>query len=481
MSKPTRPQPLPVTLQRAASRPATQQAKKTPTAPPAYRPQPAPKVLQRKPATNQQAAAKQPPPPTKSGRPPSAPPVYRPQPVPKVLQAKPAFTQPPPKGPGRTPPQAPPVYRPQPLPKVLQRKRAGGRQPDTGQPPGRPLATGGQPPNPRPDSGFSPSAKLPNSRPRAATTAAQLKAATAGSRPGVTGSNRPRPAHSPSSGPAQARASNNGAPPARGTRFQTGTRAVVQRMIERLWNSQRRGIYEEAFSVFDKACREVDPDYQTFADDANSVISFKEHRLGEPHPSGLETGHAAGLTEYVISGENNSDVYILGKDPEKSQSWKRYKEPFTSRRVKLEISMRLEEREISPAEALQTLIHEWALHGHPFASIINEARKEASFKDSKHLIKDQVRELDADKHHRHLAEDWGPQMLMQKITTAAKKHLTGSMSSEELDLHTLADINARRGEAKLDPLKTIPDGSKGEPANDELFDDTELEAFLNSD
>lgn len=55
-----------------------------PTAPPAYRPQPVPKVLQRKtsPARNAQAAQ------VPSSRPPAAPPVYRPQPTPRVLQPK---------------------------------------------------------------------------------------------------------------------------------------------------------------------------------------------------------------------------------------------------------------------------------------------------------------------------------------------------------------------------------------------------------
>jgi hypothetical protein len=55
---------------------------------------------------------------------PAAPPVYRPQPVPKVLQRKEATVQSPPAvGPKHTP-AAPPVYRPQPAPKVLQAKPA---------------------------------------------------------------------------------------------------------------------------------------------------------------------------------------------------------------------------------------------------------------------------------------------------------------------------------------------------------------------
>ena len=56
--------------------------KKTPVAPPVYRPQPVPKVLQRKLATAPPRAL-----PIQPKRP-VAPPVYRPQPVPRVLQPK---------------------------------------------------------------------------------------------------------------------------------------------------------------------------------------------------------------------------------------------------------------------------------------------------------------------------------------------------------------------------------------------------------
>jgi hypothetical protein len=64
----------------------TTAAARTPTAPPAYRPQPTPKVLQRK-------TASQPPQVTQEKRTPVAPLPYRPQPLPRVLQAKMAATQ----------------------------------------------------------------------------------------------------------------------------------------------------------------------------------------------------------------------------------------------------------------------------------------------------------------------------------------------------------------------------------------------------
>ncbi|HEX7333639.1 MAG TPA: hypothetical protein VF290_19205 [Pyrinomonadaceae bacterium] len=79
-----------------------------PVAPAVYRPQPTPKVLQRKTVGSQQA------PHTQSAKPVAPPPVYRPQAVPKCLQTKMAPVAPAVK--------SSPVYRPQPVPKVLQPK-----------------------------------------------------------------------------------------------------------------------------------------------------------------------------------------------------------------------------------------------------------------------------------------------------------------------------------------------------------------------
>lgn len=88
-----------------------------PVAPPVYRPQPLPKVLQTKKAIGYNPHARQ------SPRPPVAPPSYRPQPLPRVLQTK-KFGTPQLMFEARKPPVAPPVYRPQPTPAVLQRKAA---------------------------------------------------------------------------------------------------------------------------------------------------------------------------------------------------------------------------------------------------------------------------------------------------------------------------------------------------------------------
>src|SRR5881275_2229957 len=103
MSKPIRP---PMDSRR--STPARKV--KTPAAPPAYRPQPVPKVLQRKAAPTPQKH------------------VVKTKPAPRVLQAKAAtgLRQSEAKSVGKT---APPVYRPQPLPRVLQRKTAAVHQP----------------------------------------------------------------------------------------------------------------------------------------------------------------------------------------------------------------------------------------------------------------------------------------------------------------------------------------------------------------
>ena len=72
-------------------------------------------------------------------KPPTAPPVYRPQPVPKVLQTKMkvavANHQPVNQSGGARPvPAAPPVYRPQPVPKVLQAKQTKASESRPGAP-----------------------------------------------------------------------------------------------------------------------------------------------------------------------------------------------------------------------------------------------------------------------------------------------------------------------------------------------------------
>lgn len=114
MGKPTRPpvkSPPPTPTEKALGRPQIQQARKAPAAPPVYRPQPAPKALQRKAAAPPHMGANQ--------RLPVAPPVYRPQPVPKVLQRKGAGApQRPPQVRPNPPPVAPPASRPPTLRKV---------------------------------------------------------------------------------------------------------------------------------------------------------------------------------------------------------------------------------------------------------------------------------------------------------------------------------------------------------------------------
>lgn len=164
-----KPQPQPRVLQKKAAvvspPPPSPTPTRAPTAPPIYRPQPTPRVLQPKadshqargvPTMGAKRQAKHPvhgsSPESKSERVgvtqpkvapnqhdsrralPAAPPVYRPQPTPKVLQAKANIHRPPNAGTQRSPtrPVAPAVYRPQPFPKVLQRKALGGQsQPST--------------------------------------------------------------------------------------------------------------------------------------------------------------------------------------------------------------------------------------------------------------------------------------------------------------------------------------------------------------
>lgn len=123
MSKTLRPH-LPVsTVKQTAYQPLTRQAGAKPVAPPVYRPQATPKVLQRKVATTQPAQKPH------LQRQQVAPPVYQPQPVPRALQRKELATRQPHR-PAATSSVAPAVYRPQPVPKCLQMKKADS--PSTG-------------------------------------------------------------------------------------------------------------------------------------------------------------------------------------------------------------------------------------------------------------------------------------------------------------------------------------------------------------
>ena len=140
MSKPTRTQPPPASTQKTSDRPLIQQKRITPAAPPAYRPQRTPKVLQPKAAAPQVKKT------------PAAPPAYQPQPAPKCLQAKAATPRQPIQGRAnavplapkvlqaktvvhpignqlRPAPAAPPVYRARTAPGALQKKSAGAHRP----------------------------------------------------------------------------------------------------------------------------------------------------------------------------------------------------------------------------------------------------------------------------------------------------------------------------------------------------------------
>jgi hypothetical protein len=99
------------------------QSPKRPVAPPAYRPQPVPKVLQRKTSSAPTPRVNQP------ARKPVAPPVYCPPAAPKVLQKKSALVAKPQAGQTTTKPVAPPVYRPEGK-KILQPKAIAAHRPD---------------------------------------------------------------------------------------------------------------------------------------------------------------------------------------------------------------------------------------------------------------------------------------------------------------------------------------------------------------
>lgn len=97
---------------------AAPQTRQVPTAPPAYRPQPVPKVLQTKMSALHQPITQ----PGRVGNKPGAPAAYRPQPAFKVAQPKTPSGQQPHASKATPQPVAPPAYRPQRTPRVLQTK-----------------------------------------------------------------------------------------------------------------------------------------------------------------------------------------------------------------------------------------------------------------------------------------------------------------------------------------------------------------------
>lgn len=127
VNPPTRPHGPGVAQPKAA---AAGPLKQPPTAPPVYRPQAAPKVLQRKAVGAQQQNL-----PAPSRKTPAAPPVYKPQPPARVLQTKQAIVEQPAVAGQRPTPVAPPVYRPEPR-RVVQPSMAAAAR--TQKPPAAP-------------------------------------------------------------------------------------------------------------------------------------------------------------------------------------------------------------------------------------------------------------------------------------------------------------------------------------------------------
>jgi hypothetical protein len=114
---PNRQLSKPNVAQRQTASPAA--SVKQPVAPPVYRPQPTPKVLQGKSTKSSQSPV------APSAHKPLAPPAYRPQPTPKVLQTKLAVRQV--NQPGKTP-VAPTASSPHPASKLLQMKDDGTKR-----------------------------------------------------------------------------------------------------------------------------------------------------------------------------------------------------------------------------------------------------------------------------------------------------------------------------------------------------------------
>lgn len=117
MSKPTRPQLPPASVQQTANQRLTRETR-TPKAPPPYKPLKTPRCLQLKAATPQSH-------PRQANAPDGSRPAYHTQPRPNVLQRKPAAATPL----GSTKPShaAPPAHSPQAVPQVSRAKMSAGR------------------------------------------------------------------------------------------------------------------------------------------------------------------------------------------------------------------------------------------------------------------------------------------------------------------------------------------------------------------
>ena len=125
--------------------------KKPPIAPPVYRPQPLPKVLQTKRSLSNRSL------------PPVAPQIFRTQQKPRVLQEKPKIGQAQFVAQPKQAPAAPPVYRPGPLPRVLQTKRTEASKATS-------LTAGAKGPVPSTRQGTVQRVAKPNSFPRPSST-----------------------------------------------------------------------------------------------------------------------------------------------------------------------------------------------------------------------------------------------------------------------------------------------------------------------
>lgn len=142
--------------------------------------------------------------------PPAAPPVYRPQPVPKVLQTKKAAAAPPPPATHARPaPAAPPAYRPQPPARVLQPKASAVRQPGACRPSSQPAA---------------PPAHAPR-----ANNIVQPKTALEGARAATQARHTGRAPQSP---PGRVKSNGTGAPARLAPRRAPSSAAVIQRSVE---------------------------------------------------------------------------------------------------------------------------------------------------------------------------------------------------------------------------------------------------------
>lgn len=360
MSKPIRPQSPAALARKTTDRPLIQQKRASPAAPPAYRPQPTPKVLQRKTPVVAQRPSPLP------DRQPSPPPVYCPQPTPKVLQTKKAIAHRSPEAAPPRRPAAPPVYRPEQM-RLLQPKATPGT-PVQGLPVGL----------------------LPNRRqPEALVRRGAQMART------TPLSGQPRPCAQPHASAVQRTANRGLAHGGRTTPAIHNQRGAIQRMLT---TQGLTGNYLAATQLFEQALQQRNDQMYALSDQAPGRFAiFVEQRQ--------KTDNSGDQAYTYISYKNPpEEIYGPGVDNLDALTL----HTVTQRGLAIKIVLLEKPNEVRPKGAiLQNLTHEYGGHASllfPYvATLLDEQTAQQGLQQLQADRTQPLSNLSQITHHYHLA------------------------------------------------------------------------------